>query len=78
MLVLNFVDPALLLTFFGVGCCIFSFSVAFAPGAAGVGCLFALFFFESICYPVRFIPPYLSQRRASTHSHPSYHPCLLF
>ena len=63
MLVLNFVDPALLLTFFGVGCCLFSSSVAFAPGAAGVGSLFAVFFFESICYPVRFIPLFRSAPR---------------
>ncbi|KJA27669.1 hypothetical protein HYPSUDRAFT_178728 [Hypholoma sublateritium FD-334 SS-4] len=54
VLVLNFVDPALLLTLYGVGCCVFSLSVSFAPGAAGVGCLFALFFFESICYPCIF------------------------
>ena len=55
-MVINFVDSAMLLTFFGVGCCVFSSSVAFAPGAAGVGSLFALFFLESICYPVHFIP----------------------
>jgi len=52
--ILNFVDPALLLALYGIGCSVFCFSVAFAPGAAGVGCLFALFFFESICYPCIF------------------------
>ncbi|KAF8160943.1 major facilitator superfamily domain-containing protein [Crassisporium funariophilum] len=54
VLILNFVDPALLLSIYGVGCSVFSIGVAFAPGKAGVGCLFALFFFESICYPCIF------------------------
>jgi FHS family L-fucose permease-like MFS transporter len=53
-LFLNFVDPALLLSIYGVACSVFSLSVAFATGKAGVGCLFALFFFESICYPCIF------------------------
>ncbi|KAJ3520104.1 hypothetical protein NM688_g9209 [Phlebia brevispora] len=51
---LNFLDPALLLSIYGVGCSVFSFATAFAPGRAGIGTLFALFFFESICYPVIF------------------------
>ena len=51
-LILNFVDPALLLSIYGVSCCVFTLGVALATGKAGVGCLFALFFFESICYPV--------------------------
>ncbi|KAF8813672.1 MFS general substrate transporter [Phlegmacium glaucopus] len=54
VLLLNYVDPALLLTFYGICCCIFSLAVAFATGKAGIGCLFALFFFESICYPCIF------------------------
>ncbi|KII92138.1 hypothetical protein PLICRDRAFT_50564 [Plicaturopsis crispa FD-325 SS-3] len=52
--ILNFVDPALLLTFFAVGCTTFSIAVSQVKGDAGVGCLFALFFFESICYPCIF------------------------
>ncbi len=52
---LNWFDPALLLSIYALGCCAFSLGVSYAPGKAGVGCLFALFFFESICYPVR--PP---------------------
>jgi len=52
--ILNYVDPALLLSFYGFACCVFSFAVAFATGKAGVGCLFGLFFFESICYPCIF------------------------
>ncbi|KAI0683229.1 MFS general substrate transporter [Cytidiella melzeri] len=52
--ILNYVDPALLLSFYGLGCSVFSFAASFAPGRAGIGCLFTLFFFESICYPVIF------------------------
>ncbi|KAI0790771.1 MFS general substrate transporter [Abortiporus biennis] len=51
---LNFIDPALLLTVYGIACSAFSMAVAFSPGVAGIGCLFSLFFFESICYPVIF------------------------
>jgi fucose permease len=54
VLILNYVDPALLLSFYGVACCVFSLAVALATGKAGIGCLFALFFFESICYPACF------------------------
>ena len=56
VLILNYVDPALLLSFYGVACCVFSLGVALATGKAGIGCLFALFFFESICYPACFSP----------------------
>ena len=56
VLILNYVDPALLLSFYGVACCVFSLGVALATGNAGIGCLFALFFFESICYPACFSP----------------------
>ncbi|KAF8904376.1 MFS general substrate transporter [Gymnopilus junonius] len=52
--ILNFVDPALLLSIYGFACCTFSVAIAFATGQAGVGCLFGLFFFESICYPCIF------------------------
>ncbi|PPQ89501.1 hypothetical protein CVT25_012173 [Psilocybe cyanescens] len=52
--ILNYVDPALLLSIYAVCCCIFSLCVALVSGKAGVGCLFALFFFESICYPCIF------------------------
>lgn len=51
--ILNFVDPALLLSIYGIACSVFSLGIALATGRAGVGCLFGLFFFESICYPVR-------------------------
>ncbi|KAF9528541.1 MFS general substrate transporter [Crepidotus variabilis] len=54
VLILNFVDPALLLTIYGFACCTFTLGVALATGKAGVGCLFGLFFFESICYPCIF------------------------
>ncbi|KAK0454476.1 major facilitator superfamily domain-containing protein [Armillaria borealis] len=52
--ILNFVDPALLLTFYAICCCVFCGSIVGLPGQAAVGCLFALFFFESICYPCIF------------------------
>lgn len=51
---LNLIDPALLLSIYGVLCAAFSLGVVFGPGTAGIGCLFTLFFFESICYPVIF------------------------
>jgi len=54
VVILNWVDPALLLSLYGIGCSTFALAVAFAPGKSGIGCLFALFFFESICYPVIF------------------------
>ncbi|OCH95138.1 MFS general substrate transporter [Obba rivulosa] len=54
VVLLNFLDPALLLSFYGVACSAFALGVSYGPGSAGVGCLFALFFFESICYPVIF------------------------
>lgn len=52
VVILNFVDPALLLSFYGIACSAFCLCVSQLEGKAGVGCLFALFFFESICYPV--------------------------
>ncbi|KAF4621336.1 hypothetical protein D9613_000548 [Agrocybe pediades] len=52
--ILQFIDPALLLSLYAIACCIFSLAVSLAPGIAGIGCLFALFFFESICYPCIF------------------------
>lgn len=54
VVLLNFLDPALLLSIYGVACSAFALGTAFSPGRAGIGCLFALFFFESICYPVIF------------------------
>ncbi|KAI9062939.1 MFS general substrate transporter [Trametes sanguinea] len=54
VVLLNWVDPALMLSFYALACCAFSLGVTFGPGLSGVGCLFALFFFESICYPVIF------------------------
>ncbi|KAI0703379.1 MFS general substrate transporter [Cerioporus squamosus] len=54
VVLLNFVDPALLLSFYAIACSVFAVGVAYGPGKAGVGCLFAVFFFESICYPVIF------------------------
>ena len=49
--ILRWIDPAFLLTFYGLCCSVFCLCVSQLPGYGGVGCLFALFFFESICYP---------------------------
>jgi MFS transporter, FHS family, L-fucose permease len=57
VLILNFVDPALLLSLYGFMCTAFSLGVSLASSRAGVGCLFGLFFFESICYPVSDLLP---------------------
>lgn len=63
VVLLNFTDPALLLSIYSVACMIFSLGVTFGPGKSGVGCLFSLFFFESICYPVR-LPPAMLRVKA--------------
>ncbi|KAF8653591.1 hypothetical protein AX16_003869 [Volvariella volvacea WC 439] len=52
--ILHFIDPALLLSLYSVACSAFCLCVSQLHGVAGVGCLFALFFFESICYPCIF------------------------
>ncbi|TFK93733.1 MFS general substrate transporter [Polyporus arcularius HHB13444] len=54
VVLLKWIDPALLLSVYAIACCVFALGVTYGPGAAGVGCMFALFFFESICYPVIF------------------------
>ena len=53
VVLLKWVDPALLLSFYAIACSAFALGVTYGPGKSGVGCMFALFFFESICYPVR-------------------------
>jgi FHS family L-fucose permease-like MFS transporter len=52
VIILNFIDPALLLSIYAVLCSLFAILTAMLPGDGGVGALFALFWFESICYPV--------------------------
>jgi len=54
VVILNFIDPALLLSAYAFACCLFTLLVSLVPGRAGVGFLFCLFFFESICYPCIF------------------------
>ncbi|KDQ57689.1 hypothetical protein JAAARDRAFT_272134 [Jaapia argillacea MUCL 33604] len=54
VVLLHFIDPALLLSFYGICCTAFAIGVSQATGYGGVGCLFCLFFFESICYPCIF------------------------
>ncbi|KAG1836749.1 major facilitator superfamily domain-containing protein [Suillus subalutaceus] len=54
VVILNFIDPALLLAFYGFCCSLFCLLVSQLPGYNAVACLFCLFFFESICYPCIF------------------------
>lgn len=54
VLILHFIDPALLLTWYSAMCCAFCIGVALAPGRAALACLYILFWHESICYPVIF------------------------
>jgi FHS family L-fucose permease-like MFS transporter len=53
VLILQWLDPALLLTIHALMCFIASMGVALASGWGGVAFLYILFFFESVCYPVR-------------------------
>jgi hypothetical protein len=50
---LRFVDVAFLLSVYGVACVTCCLGVTLGAGRGGVACLYMLFFFESICYPVR-------------------------
>jgi len=52
--ILQYVDPALLWTIHSVMCVAFSIAASQAAGWAGIGCLFVLFYFESISYCVIF------------------------
>jgi FHS family L-fucose permease-like MFS transporter len=54
--ILHYIDLALLLSFYALMCVIFSLAASQASGWAGVGCLFVVFYFESICYCVRSSP----------------------
>ena len=54
VLLLNYLDPALLLSFYGCCCTMFAILVSQLPKYGGIACLFLLFFFESICYPCIF------------------------
>ncbi|KAF8348148.1 MFS general substrate transporter [Amanita rubescens] len=51
--ILNFIDAALVLSIYAIGCSVFCLAVGLV-NRGGIGCLFALFFFESICYPCIF------------------------
>lgn len=54
VVILRYVDPALILTIWAFCCSLFCLLVTQLTGVSGVVCLYFLFFFESICYPVRF------------------------
>jgi FHS family L-fucose permease-like MFS transporter len=49
---LRFVDAAFLLSMYGFACMACCLGVALGAGRSGIACLYMLFFFESICYPV--------------------------
>lgn len=61
---LRFIDTAFLLSLYGVACVTCCLGTALSTGNRGVASLFLLFFFESICYPVRLFSPLLSRARA--------------
>ena len=50
---LRFIDTAFLLSLYGIACVTCCLGTALSTGNRGVASLFLLFFFESICYPVR-------------------------
>jgi len=54
VIILRWIDSAVLLTLFALMCSIFCLLTSQLAGNAGIGCLFVLFFFESICYPCIF------------------------
>jgi len=54
VLVLQYIDPAIMLAIHGFACALFSILVAELKGTRGVVCLFCLFYFESLSYPVIF------------------------
>lgn len=54
VVILNWIDPAFLLSIYAAACTSFAIAISQVKGRAGVGCLFMLFFFESICYPCIF------------------------
>lgn len=52
--VLMFIDPALVLFVHGVMCLVFSAMTANIASTGGIVCLFIVFFFEGVCYPIIF------------------------
>jgi FHS family L-fucose permease-like MFS transporter len=51
---LRFFNDATILAFYGTMCAVFSLVAALTGGKAGLGSLFIVFFFESVCYPTTF------------------------
>ncbi|WVR08902.1 hypothetical protein IAU60_005961 [Kwoniella sp. DSM 27419] len=51
---LRWIDPSFALFINGIGLCLFSILTATVTGKGGIACLFMIFFFESVCYPVIF------------------------
>ncbi|ODN76862.1 hypothetical protein L202_05452 [Cryptococcus amylolentus CBS 6039] len=51
---LRWIDPSFALFMNGIGLVIFSILTATVPGKGGIACLFMIYLFESVCYPVIF------------------------
>nr|ODO03910.1 L-fucose transporter [Cryptococcus depauperatus CBS 7855] len=54
VLYLKWIDPSFALFINGLGICLFTILTATVSGKGGIACLFLIFFFESVCYPVIF------------------------
>lgn len=54
VVILQYIDPAFMLTIHAVACSLFCGLVSGMKGTSGVACLFLLFYFESLAYPVIF------------------------
>jgi FHS family L-fucose permease-like MFS transporter len=52
---LAFMSPSLLLLAYALICCVFVVLIAVLKGMAGISCIMAIMFFESIMYPVIFV-----------------------
>lgn len=74
VILLQWIDPALMLTIHAVMCVLACTLVATLPGWGAVGFLYVLFYFESICYPVSVVEMsgnalYLLELVSSAYSH---------
>jgi fucose permease len=52
VIILHWIDPALVLSIYAICCSFFALGISQGVGVSGIVCLYFLFFFESICYPV--------------------------
>ncbi|KZT62762.1 MFS general substrate transporter, partial [Calocera cornea HHB12733] len=54
VVILQYIDPAIMLSIHALFCAVFCLLTAELKGKAGVVCLFVVFYFESLAYPVIF------------------------